>query len=171
MQRSVIVVDDDEDTVRLFSEFLEEKGIKVVGTGYDGVTAIKLYKEKKPDVVLIDMMMPNGSGFYAIKKIQEINSKAKIIAVSGDSSYSTEEKLEKLSIPLIQKPFNMEQILSVINAWVFPTFGTFHIMLYCNSHIILLYYEQTCDNNDWWRSGQKNKTSSSKNDSTRTDFI
>jgi len=116
MQRSVIVVDDDEDTVRLFSEFLEEKGIKVVGTGYDGVTAIKLYKEKKPDVVLIDMMMPNGSGFHAIKKIQEINSKAKIIAVSGDSSYSTEEKLEKLSIPLIQKPFNMEQILSVINA-------------------------------------------------------
>lgn len=115
MQRSVIVIDDDEDTVRLFSEFLEEKGIKVLGRGYDGVTAIKLYKEKKPDVVLIDMMMPNGSGFYAIKKIQEINSKAKIIAVSGDSSFSTEEKLEKLSIPLIQKPFNMEEILSVIN--------------------------------------------------------
>ena len=116
MKRSVIVIDDDEDTVRLFSEFLEEKDIKVVGNGYDGITAIKLYKEKKPDVVLIDIMMPNGSGFYAIKKIQEINSKAKIIAVSGDSSYSTEEKLEKLSIPLIQKPFNMKQILSVINA-------------------------------------------------------
>ena len=115
MQRSVIVIDDDEDIVRLFSEFLEENGIKVVGNGYDGVTAIKLYKEKKPDVVLIDIMMPNGNGFYAIKKIQEINSKAKIVAVSGDSSYSTEEKLEKLAIPLIHKPFNMEQILSVIN--------------------------------------------------------
>ena len=116
MQRSVIVIDDDEDTVRLFSEFLEEKGIKVVGSGYDGVSAIKLYKEKKPDVVLIDIMMPNGSGFYAIKKIQEINSKAKIIAVSGDSSYSTEEKLEKLSIQLIQKPFNLQQIIVAINA-------------------------------------------------------
>jgi len=115
MQRSVIVIDDDEDTVRLFSEFLEEKGIKVVGSGYDGVAAIKLYKEKKPDVVLIDIMMPNGSGFYAIKKIQEINSKAKIIAVSGDSSYSTEEKLEKLSIQLIQKPFNLQQIIDAIN--------------------------------------------------------
>lgn len=115
MKRSVIVIDDDEDTVRLFGEFLEEKGIKVVGSGYDGITAIKLYKEKTPDVVLIDIMMPNGSGFYAIKKIQEINSNAKIIAVSGDSSYSTEEKLEKLSIPLIRKPFNMEQIISTIN--------------------------------------------------------
>lgn len=116
MQRSVIVIDDDEDTVRLFSEFLEEKGIKVVGSGYDGITAIKLYKEKKSDVVLIDIMMPNGSGFHAIKKIQEINSKAKIIAVSGDSSYSTKEKLEKLSIQLIQKPFNLEQIIDAINA-------------------------------------------------------
>ena len=116
MQRSVIVIDDDEDTVRLFSEFLEEKGIKVVGNGYDGITAIKLYKEKKPDVVLIDIMMPNGSGFYAIKKIRGINSKAKIIAVSGDSSYLTTDKLEKLDIQFIRKPFNMEQIFSIINA-------------------------------------------------------
>lgn len=116
MQRSVIVIDDDEDTVRLFSEFLEEKGIKVVGNGYDGVTAIKLYKEKKPDVVLIDIMMPNGSGFYAIKKIRNINPTAKIIAVSGDSSYLIEDKLEKLDIQFIRKPFNMEQIFSIINA-------------------------------------------------------
>ena len=116
MQRSVIVIDDDEDTVRLFSEFLEEKGIKVVGNGYDGITAIKLYKEKKPDVVLIDMMMPNGSGFHAIKKIRDINPTAKIIAVSGDSSYSTEDKLEKLDIQFTRKPFNMEQIFSIINA-------------------------------------------------------
>jgi len=116
MKRSVIVIDDDEDTVRLFCEFLEEKGISVIGNGYDGVSAVKLYKEKKPDVVLIDMMMPNGSGFYAIKKIQEINSKAKIIAVTGDSSYSTEEKLEKLSIPLIQKPFHLDHIISLINS-------------------------------------------------------
>jgi len=116
MPRSVIVIDDDEDTVRLFSEFLEENGINVVGNGYDGITAVKLYKEKKPDVVLIDMMMPNGSGFHAIKKIRDINHKAKVIAVSGDSNYSTEDKLEKLDIPLIRKPFNMEHILSVINS-------------------------------------------------------
>mgnify|MGYP003967021889 CR=1 FL=1 len=37
--------------------------------GVDGVSAVKLFKETKPDVVLIDLNMPNGSGFYAIKKI------------------------------------------------------------------------------------------------------
>jgi len=61
MTQSVIVIDDDEDTVRLFSEFLEENEIHVAGKGYDGKTAVELYKEKKPDCVLIDIMMPNGS--------------------------------------------------------------------------------------------------------------
>jgi DNA-binding NtrC family response regulator len=116
MTKSVIVIDDDEDTVRLFSEFLEEHGINVVGGGFDGISAIKLFKETKPDVVLIDLNMPNGSGFYAIKKIQEINPKARIIAVSADGSYSTEEKLDKLNIPLIQKPFKMDQVISTIES-------------------------------------------------------
>jgi len=116
MTKSVIVIDDDEDTVRLFSEFLEEHGINVVGNGFDGVSAVKLFQEKNPDVVLIDLNMPNGSGFYAIKKIQEINPKARIIAVSADGSYSTEEKLDKLNIPLIQKPFKMDQVISTIES-------------------------------------------------------
>ena len=114
MSKSVIVIDDDEDTVRLFSEFLEENDIKVIGNGFDGVTAVKLFKETKPDVVLIDLNMPNGSGFYAIKKIHEINPKARIIAVTADGSFSTEEKLDKLDIPLIQKPFKMDQVISMI---------------------------------------------------------
>lgn len=114
MSKSVIVIDDDEDTVRLFSEFLEEHGINVIGNGFDGITAVKLFKKTKPDVVLIDLNMPNGSGFYAIKKIQDINPKAKIIAVTADGSFATEEKLEKLNIPLIQKPFKMDQVISII---------------------------------------------------------
>ena len=53
--KSVIVIDDDEDTVRLFSEFFEEHEINVIGNGFDGVSAVKLFKETKPDVVLIDL--------------------------------------------------------------------------------------------------------------------
>jgi DNA-binding NtrC family response regulator len=114
MSKSVIVIDDDEDTVRLFSEFLEENDINVIGNGFDGVTAVKLFSETKPDVVLIDLNMPNGSGFYAIKKIQAIDPKAKIVAITADGSYSIEERLEKLHIPLIQKPFKMDQVISII---------------------------------------------------------
>ena len=114
MSQSVIVIDDDEDTVRLFSEFLEENKIRVLGRGFDGKTAVELYQEKNPDCVLIDIMMPNGSGFYAIKKIKEINSKAKIIAVTGDDRLNTEEKLKKLKISTIHKPFKMDEVISKI---------------------------------------------------------
>ena len=42
MTLSVVVIDDDEDTVRLFSEFLEEHDVNVIGNGFDGVSAVKL---------------------------------------------------------------------------------------------------------------------------------
>jgi len=114
LTQTVIVIDDDEDTVRLFSEFLEEHEIHVLGKGFDGKTAVELYQEKKPDCVLIDIMMPNGSGVYAIKKIKEMDPNVKIIAVTGDSRYSTEQKLEKLKIPIIYKPFQMDEVISKI---------------------------------------------------------
>jgi len=52
--------------------------------------------------------------FMQLKKIQESNPKARIIAVTADGSFVTEEKLEKLNIPLIQKPFKMVQNISMI---------------------------------------------------------
>ena len=112
---SVIVIDDDEDIVRLFSELLDENGIHVIGKGFSGKEAVSLYLEKKPDVCLIDIMMHDGSGHYAIKKIREINPNAKIIAVSADDTTRTDEKLKKLSVSLINKPFEIERILFEIN--------------------------------------------------------
>lgn len=111
---NVIVVDDDEDTVRLFSQFLEENGIKVIGSAFDGKTAVDVFRKVQPDVTLIDIMMPNGTGIYAIRKIQEIQPDTKIIAVTADTSSETEEKLTKLNIPVIYKPFDMAQIISAI---------------------------------------------------------
>jgi len=112
---SVIVIDDDEDTVRLFSELLEENNMHVVGNGFSGKNAVSLYMDKKPDVVLIDIMMSDGNGIYAIKKIREINSNAKIIVVTADNTLRTEQKLKKLFIPLVTKPFKIEKIVSMIN--------------------------------------------------------
>jgi DNA-binding NarL/FixJ family response regulator len=98
--------------VRLFSELLEENNIHVIGNGFSGKNAVSLYLDKEPDVVLIDIMMSDGSGIYAIKKIREINPNAKIIVVTADNTLRTEEKL---SVPLITKPFKIEKIVSMIN--------------------------------------------------------
>ena len=53
-----IIVDDDKDTVLLFSELLQSNNIQVVGTGYNGQDAAFLYQKLKPDIVFLDVIMP-----------------------------------------------------------------------------------------------------------------
>jgi len=113
--KSVIVIDDDEDIVQVFSYLLEQKHVKVVGKGYSGKDAVELYEKENPDIVFLDVMMPDGNGFYAIKKIKEINPNAKIVAVTADDRSLTQERLEELDMyAIVHKPFDMKKIIQLI---------------------------------------------------------
>lgn len=113
--KSVIVIDDDEDIVQVFSYLLEQKHVKVVGKGYSGKDAVELYEKENPDIVFLDVMMPDGNGFYAIKKIKEINPNAKIVAVTADDRSLTQERLEELDMyAIVHKPFDMKKIMQII---------------------------------------------------------
>ena len=67
----VIVVDDDPDVVNTISLQLEQRGITVIGKAYDGEEASVLYFTQKPDLILLDLKMPNYDGHYAIEKINQ----------------------------------------------------------------------------------------------------
>jgi chemotaxis response regulator CheB len=56
---SVIVVDDDNTLVKVFEQYLKLNNINVLGQCYDGKEAVTLYEKLKPDVVLLDIMMPH----------------------------------------------------------------------------------------------------------------
>ena len=112
---SVIVVDDDRDTVEVFCEYLAIKDIKVLGRGYDGRTAVDLYKEHKPDVVLLDVMMPDYDGFYGLERIRKIDPDAKIIMVTADLTSDTEKKLVDLKASaMIYKPYEIDSVIETI---------------------------------------------------------
>jgi len=112
---SVIVVDDDNTLVKVFEQFLKLNNINVLGHCYDGKEAVTLYEKLKPDVVLLDIMMPHHDGFYALEKIKEIDPDAKVIAVTADLTEDTEKRLENLKVSgLIYKPYDMKDILSTI---------------------------------------------------------
>lgn len=114
---TAIVVDDEPDIVDVFSEMLEERDIVVIGKGYSGKEAIDLYVANKPDVVFIDIMMPNGSGFHAIKKIREKDSKSVLIAVTADVRSLTEEKLKSLKVNgIVYKPIDMDNLMEIVKA-------------------------------------------------------
>jgi len=112
---TALVVDDDPDTVEMFSDYLENKGVRVIGKAKDGKEGFELYKKLKPDVIFLDVIMPNYDGFYTLKKIREIDSDAKIIMVTADFSPTTKKKLKELkATDIIYKPYDGRAIDRVI---------------------------------------------------------
>ena len=112
---SVIVVDDDRDTVEVFCEYLSIKNIQVLGRGYDGTAAVELYKEHNPDIVLLDVMMPDFDGFYGLEQIRKHDPNAKIIMVTADLTSDTEKKLVELKASaMIYKPYEIDSVIETI---------------------------------------------------------
>jgi len=107
----VIVVDDDHDAVNTISFLLEKKGITVIGKAYDGEEAFQQYVKLKPDVVLLDLSMPNYDGHYAIEKITQEDPNAKIIVTSAylDKHFSS----NKVSA-IFSKPYDIDKIVNKI---------------------------------------------------------
>jgi len=98
-----------------FEQYLRLNNIDVLGHGNDGKEAVKLYEKLKPDVVLLDIMMPDYDGFYALEKIKEIDHDAKVIAVTADLTSDTEKKLQNLKVSeIIYKPYDMNDMMDTI---------------------------------------------------------
>ncbi len=111
-----IVVDDDFDTVEVFSEYLELSDINVVGKGYNGKDAVDLYQKLKPDVVFLDVLMPDYDGFYALEKIRKLNPNANVIMVTASLTAQTEDKLKDLNASaIIYKPYDIDNIVETVH--------------------------------------------------------
>ncbi|MGQ0771667.1 MAG: response regulator [Nitrososphaerota archaeon] len=111
-----IVIDDDVDTVEVFCEYLEIKDINVVGRGYNGKTAVELYDALRPDIVLLDVMMPEYDGFYGLENIKKINPAAKVIMVTADLTYDTEKKLKAFNASaVIYKPYEIDTVIETVH--------------------------------------------------------
>lgn len=113
---SAIVIDDDQYNVDLFCEFLEIIQVKTLGYGNNGLQAVEMYEQYKPDIVFLDLLMPDYDGFYALENIRNIDPNAFVVVITAVVDKNNRKKLEELHPNyIIQKPFEPEQITEVIN--------------------------------------------------------
>lgn len=111
-----VIIDDDKDTVLLFSELLQSNNIQVVGTGYNGQDAAFLYQKLKPDIVFLDVIMPVYDGVYGLKKIREINPDSVVIMTTDKMTISTQLALNKLKpSATIHEPIDVDEIIRTVN--------------------------------------------------------
>ena len=112
---SAIVIDDDLDVRETLAEFLRIKNVDVLGTGKDGKEALALFKNHNPDVVIMDIMMPNYDGMYGLKEILKFNSKAKVIMISASIARQSKHELyDKGAFAVLSKPYDINEVVQII---------------------------------------------------------
>ena len=113
---SAIVIDDEQDVLDVFCEYLKVKNVNVLAEGRNGKDAVELYQKLKPDVVLMDLVMPQYDGFYGIENIRKYDPDSKIIIFSASLTPEYVDILRKMKVSGISiKPYDMERIIDLIN--------------------------------------------------------
>jgi len=114
---ATILIADDLSFMRMIQkEILTERGYTIVGEASDGVQAVDKFQDLHPDLVLLDITMPNMNGLEAMRKIFAIDPKAKVIMCSALGQQNLIVEAIKAGVKdFIVKPFKPERILSAID--------------------------------------------------------
>ncbi len=115
--KKIMVVDDAAFMRGSLRMMLERNGFEVIGEAENGVAAVQKYLEIKPDIVTMDITMPEMDGITALTQIKEMDPSAKIIMISalGQEAY-VREAIIKGAKGFLVKPFKEEAVVKAINA-------------------------------------------------------
>lgn len=111
----ILVVDDTRFMRTILVNILTEEGFEIVGEAEDGQQAVEMYLTTKPDLVLMDIIMPKMDGMMALKTILGINPEARILMVTAIQSIEMAKLAFKCgAVSYIMKPFQKQGILQEI---------------------------------------------------------
>lgn len=112
MAEKILVADDEEDILALTRTVLEDNGYEVV-TADSGKKALAKFKKEKFDLILLDILMPDMSGFTVLEKMRETDRKTKIVFLSVlEVSPVRLQQLKKQGISdYILKPYDEDDLI------------------------------------------------------------
>jgi two-component system chemotaxis response regulator CheY len=115
MPKRVLVVDDAIFMRNMIKDIFMSGGLEVVGEASNGLEAVEKYKELKPDLTTMDIVMPFKSGIEATRDIIKENDKAVVVMCSALGQESlVMEAIEAGASDFIVKPFRSDDVLAVV---------------------------------------------------------
>lgn len=116
MGKRVLIVDDATFMRMMIKDILVKNGFEIAGEAENGQKAVALYQELKPDVVTMDITMPEMDGITAIKAIRQIDADAKIIMCSAmGQQLMVMEAIQAGAKDFIVKPFQQDRVIQALN--------------------------------------------------------
>ncbi len=115
MASRVLIVDDAAFMRMMIKDILEKNGFQVIGEANNGLKAVELYKKEKPDIVTMDITMPDMDGIEAVKAIKAFDPAAKVIMCSAMGQQTmVMDAIRAGARDFIVKPFQADRVLEAI---------------------------------------------------------
>lgn len=115
MAQNILICDDAAFMRMMIKNVLTKGGYTVVGEAENGAKAVEKYKELSPDLVLMDITMPEMDGIQALKEIKKINGGAKVIMCSAMGQQAmVVESIQAGAKDFIVKPFQEDRVLEAV---------------------------------------------------------
>lgn len=115
MGKGILIVDDASFMRMMIKDILTKNGFEIAGEAENGLVAVEKYKELKPELVIMDITMPEMDGIQAVKEIRSIDPNAKIImcSVMGQQAMVI-EAIQAGARDFIVKPFQKERVIESV---------------------------------------------------------
>ena len=115
MAETILIVDDEPGIIQSLQGILTDEGFEVIAAD-GGLKALDIIKETIPDIVLLDIWMPDIDGIETLKRIRTLYPGLQVIMISGHGTIETAVKATKLgAYDFIEKPLSLEKVLLSIN--------------------------------------------------------
>ncbi len=115
MGNKILIVDDAAFMRMMIKDILTKNGYEVVGEAENGLRAVEKYKELLPDLVIMDITMPEVDGIQAVREIKKIDSNARIIMCSAMGQQAMViESIQAGARDFIVKPFQAERVVEAV---------------------------------------------------------
>lgn len=115
MSHKILVVDDAAFMRMMVKDILTKNGYEVVGEAENGIVAVEKYKETNPDLVTMDITMPEMDGITAVREIRKINPAANIIMCSAMGQQAMViDAIQAGAKDFIVKPFQPDRVIEAV---------------------------------------------------------
>jgi two-component system chemotaxis response regulator CheY len=119
MSRTVMIVDDALFMRKILSGIVSEKGYTVIAEAGSGIEAMKHLRSLQPDIILLDIILPDSNGLDLLQSIIQASLQSKIVICSGISQDQVIQKARDLGAQaFIPKPFSPEKVMDALESLV-----------------------------------------------------
>jgi len=116
MGKRILIVDDAAFMRMMIKDILSKNGYEVVGEAADGNQAVEKYRELQPDLVTMDITMPEMDGISALKEIRQMNPNAKVIMCSAMGQQAMViDAIQAGAKDFIVKPFDSDRVIKALD--------------------------------------------------------